>query len=574
MLCRFQILISFALGAALVTCASMTPSTTESQVTRLRFDIVIRDGWIIDGSGQSRVLGDIAVSGDRIAEVGTVKERGRIEIDATGLVVAPGFINMLSGGFDTLVEDGRAQSDLRQGVTTEVTGEGWSLGPWHDEMRAEAVKRQWDKVRYAVQWTSLREGLQFFVDQGIAPNLASFVGATTVRRYVLGHEDREPTPDELRKMQQLVREAMEDGALGLGSSLIYAPAFYAKTEELVALAKIAAEYDGIYISHLRSEGNKFLEALDEFLTIVKEADVRGEVYHLKAAGEANWAKLTQAIETMEAARKAGLRVSANMYPYPAAQASLGATMPPWVQEGGHDAWIERLKKPEIRAKVLKEMTTPSGAWENFYLLSGSPDRIVPVGFKTEQLKALSGKTLAEIAAQRGTDPAATIIDLTIEDNNRIQSVYYLMSDANVRRKIELPWISFGSDAAAFSIESEFAKLSTHPRAYGTFARVLGHFVRDEEALSLEEAVRRMTSLPAGNLRLDRRGLLKKGYFADIAIFDPAAVKDNATYVEPHQYASGTQHVFVNGVHVLKNGEPTGKPAGRVLSRVGAAKNKQ
>jgi N-acyl-D-amino-acid deacylase len=486
-----------------------------------------------------------------------------VEIDAAGLAVAPGFINMLSWATESLIADGRSQSDIRQGVTLEVFGEGWSMGPLNEAMRREMLERQGD-IKYEIPWTTLGEYLEYLVRRGVSTNVASFVGATTVRIHVLGYENRPPTPEEMERMRQLVRQAMEEGALGVGSSLIYAPAFYASTEELIELCKVAAEYGGMYISHIRSEGNRLLEAIDELIRIAREAKIPAEIYHLKAAGRANWPKLDEAIRRIEAARAQGLRITANMYPYTAGATGLDAAMPPWVQEGGHRAWIERLKNPAIRQRVTREMRTPTDRWENLYLMAGSPENVLLVGFKNEALKPLTGKTLAEVARLRGRSPEDTIIDLVIEDDSRVGAVYFLMSEENVRKQIALPWMSFGSDAESLAPEGVFLKANPHPRAYGTFARVLGRYVREEKIIPLEEAIRRMTSLPAENLKLDRRGRLKVGYFADVVVFDPAKVQDHATYERPHQYATGVIHVFVNGVPVLRNGEHTGATPGRVV----------
>ncbi len=532
--------------------------------SRVEYDVVIRGGTIYDGGGSPPFVGDLAIRGDTIAAIGSLgNARGRVEIDAAGLAVAPGFINMLSWATESLIADGRSQSDIRQGVTLEVFGEGWSMGPLNEAMKREMLERQGD-IKYEIPWTTLGEYLEYLIQRGVSTNVASFVGATTVRIHVLGYENRPPTPEEMERMRQLVRQAMEEGALGVGSSLIYAPAFYASTEELIELCKVAAEYGGMYISHIRSEGNRLLEAIDELIRIAREAKIPAEIYHLKAAGRANWPKLDEAIRRIEAARAQGLRITANMYPYTAGATGLNAAMPPWVQEGGHRAWIERLKNPAVRKRVLREMRTPTDQWENLYLMAGSPENVLLVSFKNEALKPLIGKTLAEVARLRGRSPEDTIIDLVIEDDSRVGAVYFLMSEENVRKQIALPWMSFGSDAESLAPEGVFLKSNPHPRAYGTFARVLGRYVREEKIIPLEEAIRRMTSLPAENLKLDRRGRLKVGYFADVVVFDPAKIQDHATYERPHQYATGVIHVFVNGVQVLKDGEHTGATPGRVV----------
>ncbi len=528
------------------------------------YDVIIRGGTVYDGTGTAPVVADVAIAGDTVAAVGDLSgARGVTEIDATGMAVAPGFINMLSWATESLIEDGRSQSDVRQGVTLEVMGEGWSMGPLSDPMKEEAVEQQAD-ITYDIEWTTLGEYLEYLEDRGIATNVGSFVGATTVRIHEIGYEDRPATAEELDRMRALVRHAMEEGAFGLGSSLIYTPAFYAPTEELIELAKVAAEYDGMYISHMRSEGNRLLEALDELLTIAREAGIRAEVYHLKAAGESNWHKMDMVIDRIEAARAEGLEIVADMYTYTAGATGLDASMPPWVQEGGLQAWRERLQDPAVRRGVAREMRTPTDEWENIYLAAGSPDRIVLVGFKNPDLKPLTGKTLAEVATMRGTSPEETAMDLVVEDDSRVGTVYFMMSEENVKKQIALPWVSFDSDAESMAPEGVFLKANPHPRAYGTFARLLGKYVREEQVIPLEEAIHRLTSLPAHNLRIPRRGALTAGYYADVVVFDPAIIIDHATFAEPHQYATGVLHVFVNGVQVLDDGEHTGATPGRVV----------
>jgi N-acyl-D-amino-acid deacylase len=518
---------------------------------------------IYDGRGSAPFTGDVAVLGDSVAAVGpAVGGTGRTEIDARGLAVAPGFINMLSWATESLLEDGRGQSDIRQGVTLEVFGEGWSMGPLTDSMKKEMVALQGD-IKFDVTWTTLAEYLDHLVARGISPNVASFIGATTVRIHELGYEDRPPSPEELARMRALVRTAMEEGALGVGSSLIYAPAFYARTDELVALARAAAEYDGMYISHMRSEANRLLEAVDEVITIAREAGIRAEIYHLKAAGEPNWPKMDRVIAKVNEARASGLAITADMYTYRAGATGLDAAMPPWVQEGGYLKWAGRLRDPKIRARVKREMNTPTDAWENFFLFAG-PERMLLVGFKADSLKQYTGKSLAEVARLRGTPPEETAMDLVVLDGSRVATVYFLMSEPNIRKQIPLPWVSFGSDAEAAAPEGVFLKSNPHPRAYGNFARLLGAYVRQEKLIPLEEAIRRLTTLPAANLKLRRRGTLAPGYFADVVAFDPAKVADHATFERPHQYATGMVHVFVNGVQVLQGGEHTGAKPGRVV----------
>jgi N-acyl-D-amino-acid deacylase len=533
--------------------------------------LAIRNGTIYDGSGSPPFVGDVTITDDTIASVGPPSaERADVELDADGLAVAPGFINMLSWATESLIEDGDSQSDIRQGVTLEVFGEGTSMGPLTPAMKQELLERQTD-IRYDIVWTSLREYLDWLVARGVSTNVASFVGATTVRIHVLGHEDRAPSPAELEAMCRLVREAMRDGALGLGSSLIYAPAFYAGTDELVALASAAAEFGGLYISHIRGEGKRLLESIDELVEIARRARAPAEIYHLKALGRANWGRMGDAISRIEAARAAGLAVTADMYPYTASSTGLDATMPPWVQEGGHRAWVERLKNSSIREQVKRAMVTPGETWENNYLAAGSPDNIMLVGFATERLKPLAGKTLAELATFRGTSPMDTIMDLVIEDDSRVGAVYFVISEDNVRAQIRLPWMSFGSDGASLAPSGVFLQTHPHPRAYGTFARLLGRYVRDQKVIPLEMAISQLTRLPARNLGLQRRGLLAPGYLADVVIFDPSRITDHATFDRPHQYATGVRHVVVNGQPVLRDGEHTHARPGRVVRRAAPAR---
>ena len=527
------------------------------------YDILIRNGRVYDGTGSSGITASVAIRGDRIAAVGPIADASAATVvDATGLAVAPGFINMLSWADEPLLVDGRSQSDIRQGVTLEVFGEGTSMGPLNQAMKQEQLSGQGD-LKYAIDWTTLGEYLDGLQRKGISTNVASFVGATTVRIHEIGYADREPTAEELGRMKALVRQGMREGALGVGSSLIYAPAFYARTPELIELARAAGEFGGMYISHMRSEGARLVEAIDELITIAREAKVPAEIYHFKAAGRPNWDKVDAAIARVEAARKEGLRITADVYTYPAGATGLNATMPPWVQEGGFDQWVARLKDPAIRARVRREMTTPTDRWENFFVGAG-PEGILLSGFKSDSLKPLTGKTLSEVAKMRGTSPEETAMDLVIEDGSRVEAVYFLMSEDNLRKKLRLPWVSFASDAGSVSAEGPFLKSNPHPRAYGNFARWLGRYVRDEKIVPLEEGIRRMTSYPATNLGLKERGRLSEGYFADVVVFDPATIQDHATYEKPHQYATGVVHVFVNGTPVLRNGEHTGARPGRVV----------
>lgn len=528
------------------------------------FDILIKNGQILDGSGNPSYIGDVGINADTIAAVGDLTHaKGMTEIDAKGLAVAPGFINMLSWATVSLIEDGRSMSDIKQGVTLEVFGEGWSMGPLNDNMKEEMGKDQGD-IKYEVNWTTLDEYLQSLVKKGITPNVASFIGATTLRIYTVGFEDRAPTEEELETMKSLVKQAMEDGAMGVGSSLIYAPAFYSSTEELIALCKVASEYDGMYISHMRSEGGKLLEALDELIRIAKDANIRAESYHLKQSGKANWHKFDDVVAKIDSARAAGLHITTDMYTYTAGATGLNASMPPWVQEGGYDKWAERLQDPEIRKKVIDEMTTPTDKWESLMQAAESADNILLIGFKNDSLKYLTGKTLAEVAKMRNKSPEETAIDLVVQDGSRVDTVYFLMSEENVKKQIALPWMSFGSDAESAAPEGVFLKSSTHPRAYGNVARLLGKYVRDEKVIPLEEAIYKLTTLPATNLKIKKRGALKAGFYADVVIFDPNTIQDHATFEQPQQYATGMKDVFVNGTQVLKDGEHTGAMPGQVV----------
>lgn len=551
---RWPILTSLALLAA---CATTTPQQT--------YDIVIRNGIIYDGSGGDAIRGDVAIRGDRIAAVGAVNGGGKTEIDAHGMAIAPGLINIMSQAQETLIADGRAMSDIKQGVTLEIFGEGESMGPLSPAMKDEIRQYQGD-IKYDVEWTTLGEYLQWLTKRGVSPNVASFIGAATPRVNVLGRANRAPTPAELEQMRALVRQAMEEGAFGVASALIYAPGAYAATDELIELCKAAAPYGGIYISHMRSEGNRLLEAVDELIAIARDAHVPAEIYHLKAAGEKNWPKMDEVIRRVESARAGGLRITADMYTYNAGATGLDAAMPTWVQEGGLEAWRKRLQDPATRARVIQEMRTPSDQWENLLMLAGSPERVLLVGFRSDKLKPLTGKTLGDVARMRGVSPEDAAIDLVIEDDSRIETIYFLMSEDNIRKQIRQPWVSFGSDAGAPASEGVFLKSHAHPRSYGNFANLLGKYVRQEHVISIPEAIRRMTSLVATNLGIADRGLLRSGYYADVNVFDPQTITARATYENPHQYAVGVAHVFVNGVQVLRDGEHTGAKPGRVVRR--------
>ncbi len=529
-----------------------------------KFDVIIRGGTVYDGSGQAPVVADVGIRADTIAAVGDLsKAAGTKEIDATGLAVSPGFINMLSWATESLIIDGKSQSDIRQGVTLEIMGEGFSMGPLNEAMKKEIEANMFD-FKYQIDWTTLGEYLASLERRGIATNVASFVGATSVRVHELGYANRLPTAEEMERMKQLVKTAMEEGALGVGASLIYAPANYSSTEELIELCKVASEYQGMYITHMRSEGNSIFQAVDETIRIAREANVPAEIYHLKMAGQENWHKLDSVLAMIGQANGSGLRITTDMYTYPAGATGLDASMPPWVQEGGYAAWSKRLQDPAIRKRVLQEMRTRTDGWENLLLMAGSAERVLLVGFANDSLKKYTGKTLAEMAGIYGKSPEETAMDLVIRDGSRVGTVYFMMSEENIRRQIALPYMSFGSDAESSAPEGVFLKSSTHPRAYGNFARLLGKYVREEKVISLEEAIRRLSSLPATNLKIKKRGWLKPGYYADLAIFDPNKIQDHATFEKPMQYATGMIHVFVNGQQVLADGEHTGALPGRAV----------
>lgn len=556
---------------ALLTFVCIFSLTLFAQTKSNEFDVIIKNGTIYDGGGGKPFKADLGIKSDKIIAIGNLsKAKAKTIVDAKGLAVAPGFINMLSWAVESIIIDPRSMGDLKQGVTTQIFGEGESMGPLNDQMKKQVVDAQGD-FKYKIEWTTLAEYLNYLEKRGVSQNVASFIGATTIRQYVLGEEDKQPTPEQMEQMRELVRKEMEAGALGIGTSLIYAPAFYAKTEELIEMCKVAAKYKGKYISHMRSEGNQFIEAVEELLRISREANIPAEIYHLKAAGKENWSKMDKVLAMVEDARKKGMKITADMYTYPAGSTGLDAAIPPWTLDGGYPALFKRIKDPETRHKILTEMRTPTNKWENLYLAAGSPDKVLMVGFKNDKLKPLTGKTLAEVAKMRGTDPENTILDLMFEDQSRVGTVYFLMSEENIKKQIRYPWVSFGSDASSQAPEGVFLKSNTHPRAYGNFARLLGKYVREEKVISLPEAIRRLTGLPATNLELDRRGFLKKDYFADVVIFDPKTIADKATFDKPHQYAVGVRDVFVNGVQLLKNGEHTGSFSGRALWGPGKVK---
>ncbi len=543
---------------AMVVCSALPVAAAEP------FDVLIRGGSVYDGTGAAPVQADLAIRNDKILGIGAFEPTAaKIIVDAKGLSVAPGFINMLSWANESLLADGRSQGEIREGVTTQIMGEGDSMGPWNDAIR-KRVKAEQRNIRYEIEWTTLCDYLRWLERRGVSQNVASFIGATTIREHVLGFANRKPSPEELERMRRLVDLEMKDGALGIATALVYPPAFYAGTEELIELCKVAARYRGKYISHMRSEGTDLLSGIDELLRISREANIPAEIYHFKALGKPNWSKMDAAIAKVEAARREGLPITADMYCYTAGGTGLNACIPPWAHEGGAPALFRRLRDPELRPRIAKEVRESSAGWENFYLGAGTPENILLVGFRKEHLKPLQGKTLAEVASQRDKDPVDTLIELLAEDESRIDTIYFLMSEDNVRKLIPLAWVSFGSDEASQAPEGPFLKSNCHPRAYGNFARLLGKYVREEKLISLQEAIRKLTHLPATNLGLNRRGLLKAGYFADVVVFDPNTIADRATYTQPHQYAVGMRHVFVNGTHVLKDGEHTGAKPGRAL----------
>jgi len=530
------------------------------------YDVVIRGGTVYDGSGKPGVNADVAINSDTVAFIGDLSEAiGKTEIDAKGLAVAPGFINMLSHSWETLILDGRGQSDIRQGITLEVLGE-ISIAPMSDQMKKESLEsmKKYPDFTYPIEWTTLGEYLEYLERKGVSQNIASFVGANTIRVNQLGYANRAPSPEELERMKGLVKQAMEEGALGVTTALIYAPGNYATTEELIALSKAAAPYGGMYIAHMRSEGNNIFAAVDETIRIAREGGLPAEIYHLKMAGKDNWWKLDSVMAKIDRANKSGLRITANMYTYTAGATGLDATMPPWVQEGGINEWIKRLKDRTIRRQVLKEMRTPTDKWENMLRTCGGPENVLFLGFSKDSLQMYVGRTLAEVATAHGKSPEETVMDLVIADRTRVETAYFMMSEENIKRQIALPYLSFGSDAGSPPAEGFWLKYKEHPRAYGNFSRVIGKYVRDEKVIPLQEAIRKLTSLPARNINIKKRGTLTPGYYADVVIFDPAAVQDHATFENPHQYSTGMVHVFVNGTQVIKDGEHTNARPGKVV----------
>ena len=536
------------------------------------YSVIIRNGIVYDGNGGEPFLADIGINRDTIAFIGDLKAAEADSIvDASGKAVTPGFINMLSWATESLIEDGKSQGDIRQGVTLEVMGEGMSMGPLTPQLKTLMEKDQGD-IRFPVSWNTLGEYLQFLETKGISCNVASFIGATTCRMYVIGEDNRKATDAELDSMKQLVRYAMREGAMGVGSSLIYPPASFSDTRELIELCKAAAEYNGMYISHMRSEGNKIHEAIDELITIAREAKLPAEIYHLKMSGKDNWGKLDSVIRQVEQARAAGLKITADMYTYTAGATGLTSAFPPTLQDGGFGKLWERLHDPKLRAEMKKAMNTNARDWENLYYGCGSPDNIILLQFNQDSLKKFNGKTLAEVARIRGTSPEETAMDLIIQDSTRVGVAYFLMKEENLQKQVSLPWVSFGSDAFSAAPEGVFLKSSTHPRAYGNFARVLAKYVREEKRMPLQTAVYKLAKLPATNLKLNKRGELTVGNFADIVVFDPATVQDHATYQQPQQFATGVTDVLVNGVIVLRHGEHTGAKPGRFVKGPGFGKN--
>jgi N-acyl-D-amino-acid deacylase len=557
---RLSFLI-IAITAMLIACNT----STEKQ-----YDTIIRNGTIYDGSGNDPVKGDIGINADTIAFIGDLSiVSAKNEIDAKGNAVAPGFINMMGHSEESLIQDGRGQSDIKQGVTTEIFTE-FSMGPLNPKMKEMQKVGQGD-IKYDVTWNTLGEYMNFLEKKGISPNIASFVGTGAVRMYVIGEDNVAPTPSQLDSMKLLIRQAMEEGALGVTNALIYPVDFFAKTDELIALSKEASKYGGMYTSHMRSEGNKLLEAVEELITISKEANIPAEIFHLKAGGKDNWSKMDSVIRRVERARKEGQQITADMYTYIAGATGMTSAFPPTLQDGGFGKLRERLMDKKIRQEMTKAMNTNAQDWENLYYGAGGADHVLLLGFKQDSLKKFTGKTLAEVAKIRGTTPEETAMDLIIQDSTRVGVAYFLMNEDNVKKQVSLPWVSFGSDEGSYTTEGVFLKSNAHPRAYGNFARVLGKYTRDEKLMSLQEAIRKLAKLPANNLKLQKRGELKVGYYADIVIFDPAKVKDNATFDKPHQYSEGMLHVFVNGVQVLKEGEHTGATPGRFVKGPGYKK---
>ena len=566
---NFRNLVALMLVLALCVIAVAQPQRRHQSQPQ-SFDVIIKGGTVYDGSGRPPRRADVGITGDRIAAIGNLSgATATTVVDANGLAVAPGFINMLSHSESSLIRDPRSLSEVKQGVTTQIFGE-FSMGPLNDQMK-QRLRETRGEGTLDIGWTTLAEYLTYLEKRGVPQNVATFIGAVTIREHVIGLEDKQPTPAQLEQMRELVRREMEAGALGITTALIYPPAFFAKTEEIIEMCKVAAKYKGKYTTHMRSEGNQLIEAVRETIRISREAGLPAEIYHLKASGAANWPKMDQVIRMIENARRRGLKITANMYTYPAGGTGLDASMPPWVWDGGREAGYKRLQDAATRKRIAEAIRTPSNDWENLYMLAGSPERLLLASFRSEQLKPLTGKTLGEVARMRGKDPVETILDLVLEDRSRIGTIYFLMSEDNLKKQMRQPWVSFGSDAASIAPEGNVLRSSAHPRAYGNFARLLGRYVREEKVISLTEAVRRLSSLPATNLGLAHRGFLKPGMFADVVVFDPQTIADRATFENPHQLSVGVHHVFVNGTQVLKDGESTGAKPGRALWGPGKVK---
>lgn len=551
----------------LAACVSGRAAVDQPVVTQA-YDLILRGGTVYTGTGEEPFVADVAIHGDRIAAIGDLRQaRATRVVDVQGLAVAPGFINAHSWATGSLIKDPRGLSDLMQGVTTEVFGEGITMGPLNAELK-HRLETEYDPdfppPGYPITWSTLHEYLQHLQDKGVTPNVASLVGATTLRQYVVGDENRPPTPAELERMRELTEHEMRMGALGVGSRLAYAPASYASTEELIALAEVASKYGGQYMSHIRSEGNTLLEAVNEFLRVADEAEIGATIYHLKAAGAENWPKMDSVLAAVDEARARGKDITATVYPYRAGSTGLDASIPHWAHEGGPEALRARLRDSEARRRIAEDIRSRTTDWENYYRLSGSPENIVLVEFQQDSMKKYTGMTLARVAELRKADPVETLMDLVLHDESLVQTVYFMMSEENLQEQIRRPWVMLGSDAPSIAAEGDFLQSSVHPRAYGTFARFLGEYVREKRLIPLEEAIRRITSMPADHLSLTDRGRLQESKFADVVVFDPQAIDDRATFDDPHQYAAGVAHVFINGIQVLREGRHTGAFPGRAL----------
>jgi len=538
---------------------------SSSSVFGQQYDVLIRNGRVVDGTGNPWVYADVGVTGDRISLVGRAPANATAKqvIDAKGLIVAPGFIDMLGQSEWSLLIDKQAFSKLTQGITTGITGEGESIAPQNDETLAD--RRDFlQHYHLTVDWRDLDGYFRRLEKQGAGINLGTYVGATQVRRYVMGSADRAPTAEELARMEELVEQAMRQGAMGVSTSLIYAPAFYAKTEELIALAKAASKYGGIYASHIRNEGDQEMEALDEAFRIGREAKIPVEIWHLKVAGQQNWGKMPNVIAAIEAARASGLDVTANQYSYTASGTSLGATIPPKYHEGGSTVFVTRLQNPQVRAAIRQELAGVGGSFENMWRGTGGPQGILVASVLDPMLKHYEGRTIAQIAADEQKDPLDALMDLVVAGKDHVGAVYFTMSEDDVKFAMQQPFVSVGTDASAVNVQGPLSESKVHPRAYGTFPRILGRYVRDQRLLTLEQAIRKFTSLPAQRMGLRDRGILRAGAFADITIFDPRTVNDMATFENPHRPSVGIEYVIVNGVVSVEGGGVTGRLGGRPL----------